>query len=1387
MMKQNPLRRAGALLLSLALAVSLMVPALADDTTPAEFSVSLDAQTTITAGDEATLEAQVSNQPANTTLTYYWTNSDEKAVQIVQDTAKECKIKGVGEGTSTITVTVTATATNPSAPDAPQTQTKTASCTVTVNQKTVAATGISLDKTEYTLEGGKKVQLTATVTPSDATEEVTWESSDEAVAKVSNRGLVTAGAATEEDQTATITAKAGNVSATCEITVKAIQPVPTPTPPPADIPVEGVSITRDTLSIAKGGNGKLDANVIPKNATDRRIAWASKDPAIATVDKEGRVTGVAVGETIITATSVSDSTKVSECRVTVTRVGVTGVEISPVSQRLDVKGTAKLNAYITPSSAENQKVTWKSDDEKVVTVDAEGNLTAVAPGKTKVWVTTEEGSKTAACDVEVSGIVVSPESLTVMVNKTGDLTYIAYGAANTGSVTWEMDDEGTGIASVNSNGRVTGRSIGETEVLVRKGSYTAKAKIKVVENTIGVIDAGTVDAGKTFEFVDVRGKLDDMCRENTGAGLKYVSNLSVPTSQGTLYYGYVSPTDTGYGVGNEKYYYSDTVLGERTLSNITFVPRGDFSGTAIISYSGFSTENKSFSGSIRLEVKGIDDVVYATTGNTAVTFQAVDFNTVCQKRTGRDLSYITFELPASNRGTLYYHYSSQSPYAEKVTAGTQYFRTRTPYLDEITFVPAEGYTGTVRVNYRGVDTSGNVYTGRVTINITNRRPNDTSGDVRYTADEGKTVSFRASDFNDACRNALGETLSYVHFTLPPSSQGTLYVNYKSDGTYDSRVKESTRYYRTGASSISDIDFVPAAGVTDRVNIDFTAYSTGGSRFEGIVTIQYSDTGDGGQITYTTRSSRAAEFVTADFNEMCQDANGKTLDYVRFDDLPSSSRGTLYYNYSSSSSRGNRVGTSTKCYRSGSPSLSRVAFVPKSGYEGAVTIGFTGYDVDGGRFEGTVRIEVEDSGGSDKISYSVRAGGAVDFRASDFNEVCQDVTGARLNYVRFELPSSTRGELLYQYNHSRDTYTSKVSANTSYYRTGSNRQLDDVTFRAAAGYTGAVEIGYTATSTSGDRFSGTVEIQVSVPTASSIAYSTTSFPISLKGTDFRRACAAELEEELSYITFTSLPDPIAGRLYYGYTVVGSGTQVSTNTNYYYNGSPSLDQISFVPQAGYQGRVSFTYTGVDRDGGRVTGTVEITISNGNTGTTPTTPSAFTDMGNYGWASTAVEFLRQHNVVSGMGDGRFGPGQNIQRCDFTIMLCRAFNFNTGSTYSFRDVPTGSYYAGAVATAKDLGIVFGTDGRFMPTWNLSRQDAMLMLKQAMVAAKWNIPDGSSANLTGYLDSYEISDYARDAVGTMVQMGIVSGDSTRRLRPKDTITRAEMAVILYRALTLYR
>ena len=105
-------------------------------------------------------------------------------------------------------------------------------------------------------------------------------------------------------------------------------PTPVPEPNPPVVSVTGVTLNKTSTSIQVGGTETLMATVSPKDAANKKVSWKSDKPEIASVDTDGKVTGVAAGEATITVTTV-DGGKTATCKVTVeaATIAVTGAKL----------------------------------------------------------------------------------------------------------------------------------------------------------------------------------------------------------------------------------------------------------------------------------------------------------------------------------------------------------------------------------------------------------------------------------------------------------------------------------------------------------------------------------------------------------------------------------------------------------------------------------------------------------------------------------------------------------------------------------------------------------------------------------------------------------------------------------------------------------------------------------------------------------------------------------------------------------------------------------------------------------------------------------------------------------------------------------------------------
>lgn len=1077
----------------------------------------------------------------------------------------------------------------------------------------------------------------------------------------------------------------------------------------------------------------------------------------------------------VTVTATLNGTDKAECGITVISSETPAIKLSSSKIELAPNGTKQLRATITPETV-SQDVTWDSKDSSVATVTPDdptsATVTGVAAGETKVTATATANGLQTECIVQVQGIVLDDEELTLRVGENYNLKYTIFGdSIQKQGVTWTSNDKN--VVDVNQ-GYLYPKSVGKATITVSingHSDYKDTVEVTVEKATADVIHASAA-TGSPLAISSLVSQLQTQSSNVLQSSLSYVSALSVPTNQGTLYYNYVSEGNTGDGVASSANYYVNPGNGQNGLSNITFVSKSDFEGTAVISYTGYASGTQFFQGTIEVSIDAPDDVTYSSGNGNVVQFDASDFALACRQQTGGDLNYVTFSLPDESRGTLYEGYLSESYPGNKVGVNTKYKYSGTPNLGDVYFLPAPGTSGTVTIPYTGYNVTGASFRGRVTIQV---RAAAASGDITYSIGQGGRVKFDDADFNSLSKSLTGYNLDRVRFELPPSSQGTLYYNYTSAGNYSSLVTEDRDYYRSSSLYLDNVSFVASEDYAGTVTIPFTGWDTQGNRFSGQIGISVSAQGSGA-IRYSTYKGGTVTFDDNDFNNLSQDLSGSNLNYVRFT-LPASSQGTLYYKYTSSSNYDSKVSESRSYYRSSSPRLDDITFVAGSSFTGTVTIDFTGWNTKGESFNGTVEIDVGNT--QNPLNYQVVGGNVLTFQDGDFDDYCRAATGDSLDYVRFTLPTTSQGTLYYDYT-SSSNYGSKVSASRNYYRS-SSPYLDRVSFVPSSSYSGTFSLSFTGWSTKGRQFSGTVTITVTQKQAGSITYTTSYNPVTFQAADFVAACNQRGSGTLVSVQFTGADRVYGGRLYYRYSGIHSASsQVRSTALYYPSSTPSISEVSFVPWVGFQGSVSLSYTATDSKGGTYQGTVRIQV------TPNTTSRYFTDMGSASWATAAVDFLCENRVVSGTGAGLYSPQAAVTRGSFLVMLDQAFQLPSSGGQSFSDVPADAYYASAVQKAYALGIVAGyPDGSFHPDDAITREAAATMLYQAMVTTGWSIGSQDESALYGYSDWQSVASYARGPMSVLVKNGLLSGNDQNQLCPGQTMSRAEMAVVLARAVTL--
>lgn len=181
----------------------------------------------------------------------------------------------------------------------------------------------------------------------------------------------------------------------------------------------------------------------------------------------------------------------------------------------------------------------------------------------------------------------------------------------------------------------------------------------------------------------------------------------------------------------------------------------------------------------------------------------------------------------------------------------------------------------------------------------------------------------------------------------------------------------------------------------------------------------------------------------------------------------------------------------------------------------------------------------------------------------------------------------------------------------------------------------------------------------------------------------------------------------------------------------------------------------------------------------------PVAFSDIRGI-WAEPYITALQERGIVSGTSETTFSPDDTIRRGDFMLMLYNAAGRpeSTGENI-FTDISADAYYTTAVTWAQAQGIAAGMgNGLFDPSGTLTREQSFAFICRALPILNVSFTDGEETVLEPFTDAADLADYARVPAATLIQLQIVSG-SGGQLTPKASLTRAQMARILYAALEL--
>lgn len=340
--------------------------------------------------------------------------------------------------------------------------------------------GISFNKKSVSMYVDNTLRLSATITPANAIhKEKTFASSDTTIVSISEDGIMHAKTFGETWVYAYTYKK--EFADSCLVSVYNH--------------TEGLTLD-DNLSVKIGDAKQLDWQTLPLGTTDNKVRFSSSDDKIANVNSDGVVRGLSKGSCVITATSV-DGGYMAECTVTVLQPIETLV-MEKHALTVNVGATECIYCRLEPTYADNKKLMWSTNDERIASVDVDGTITGKKAGETYIIATSEDNPAAKdSCKVTVlqpvTNIALDHNTYELHgIGASGKLTAtVEPEDASNKDVTWKSSNESVCVVS---NGTIIAVGYGESVIIATSvdGGHMAICSVKVDDNTpVKGIDAET--------------------------------------------------------------------------------------------------------------------------------------------------------------------------------------------------------------------------------------------------------------------------------------------------------------------------------------------------------------------------------------------------------------------------------------------------------------------------------------------------------------------------------------------------------------------------------------------------------------------------------------------------------------------------------------------------------------------------------------------------------------------------------------------------------------------------------------------------------------------------------------------------------------------------------
>lgn len=703
-------------------------------------------------------------------------------------------------------------------------------------------------------------------------------------------------------------------------------------------------------------------------------------------------------------------------------------------------------------------------------------------------------------------------------------------------------------------------------------------------------------------------------------------------------------------------------------------------------------------------------------------------------------------------------YSSDLRYYDYDYNYDYYYYSYTLRCDATAYYDGVTYTDSTSWTINGDGYGDNNYYGSISVSAT---VYDTTSGYGL----GETDDAGGRSIISQIENALpsGYYLRYLTFHNTTSSNGSLNastsVSYYND--YDG-------YYGSNYNALSNVTFTPSS-YSGSASFNFTAYvsyynynTSGYDRtYSGTMTFKIEEGTTGNAVVYSAKSGDTVYFDASDFQNYWNEIYSRgSLSYVRFTSLSS---GSLYGDHSGA--RRISVGSAssaTSCYvnpTSTQIGLDEVAYVP-SGSSKSITIRFTAYG------------SSNSSSGSSTSRSGVVTILYVDSTATPivYNATGNSISlnGGDFTDKYYSVVGSSASNVTIKLRsvpsngalsyQSRALTSSNINSYTFSSSDRGSNRISDITY--TPGRAGTTDtVEYACYNGGTLRFIGTITFNATPAVASNLVINYTSGSSGVTFSSMDFFASSSAMAASSYLTFGT---PSSGGLYVNNAPVSSGTQFAFYTTGG-SGYQNLNNLTYKPAAGFSGTATIAFTAYNINNTMAAnGTVQIAVSQP---ANPSTPSSgiFKDTPSNAWYASAVSSLVQAGVIAGYDDGTFRPNNSVTYGEALKMIMRA------AGYPAQQEGTGANWA---INYKNTAVADGLVDESIVLSNPINRNAV-----AAIAAK-------ALHLSPVSGASPFADTSDGYVLALYQAGIVQGDSssgTAYYNGSDTLNRAQISAIIYR------